>query len=100
MAGLSSKLPELLSSRNKKEKKGEDGAEHFQERHENGKTWMDRMEDLTGRDLDGDGRIGKVQSCFPTSVMSAQFEFHVSSRYRACDRMRVFPGLRQGGCCQ
>jgi hypothetical protein len=60
MAGLSTKLPELLSGRNRREKNGEDGAANIQERHENGKTWMDRMENLTGRDLDGDGRIGKV----------------------------------------
>ena len=59
MAGMSTRLPDMLMRRNKKR---EDHETSGGERDQNKQTWMDTLEELSGRDLDGDGRIGKVES--------------------------------------
>ena len=65
MAGLGTKMTELFAKRDRKRHgNNEDSEEEITEKHENGNTtWTDRLEYLTGRDIDGDGRIGKVVLC-------------------------------------
>lgn len=50
----------MLMRRNKK--RDEEETNGVGERDQNKQTWMDTLENLSGRDLDGDGRIGKVES--------------------------------------
>ena len=58
-------MQELLSKQNKR-RNGEDASENeVAEKNAGNATWMDRLENLTGRDFDGDGHIGQVIPACP-----------------------------------